>query len=129
RPAAALLTIAALAWVAGTWRDAVAERSAQPLARRACREAGEVEIISGSGELRAIWRTLVATALVMPPAWETNAVLLLLPLAAALADLASPRAAVLFTAGSAALTLALLPPYFVLGWQRGTAVIAAYVGL
>jgi hypothetical protein len=107
-PAAAALTVAVLIWALAAWRPA---------------HAGDQ-----AGEWRAIWRTLVATALVVPPAWETNAIMLLLPLAAELAAL-PPRRAALFVAASAAMTVALLPPYFVLGWQRGTLVIAAYLAL
>jgi hypothetical protein len=109
RLVAAALTVVVVGWVLQSWRIAL---------------GGDV-----ASELNAIWRTLLATALVVPPAWETNGVMLLLPLAAALAGLRSRRAAVVFAALSGAITIVLLPPYFVLGWQRGTLVIAAYLAL
>jgi hypothetical protein len=109
RLVAAALTAAVGGWALQAWRAALGGDTAS--------------------ELNAIWRTLLATALVVPPAWETNGVMLLLPLAATLAGLRSRRAAVVFAALSGAITVALLPPYFVLGWQRGTLVIAAYLSL
>ena len=42
-----------------------------------------------------------------------------------MAELRSTRGAAVFVAASGAITVALLPPYFVLGWQRGTLVITA----
>ena len=107
-PAAAVLGGAALVWALTAWWHAV-------------RDDARV--------MAAVWRTLLVSALVLPPAWETNAVMLLLPLAAAVGEQPARRPALVASGASAALTFLLLPPYFMLGWQRGTLVIASYVVL
>jgi hypothetical protein len=75
-------------------------------------------------------RTLLATALAIPPAWETNAVILLVPLAATLARLsARPRAAAAFVAAAIAISVVDLPLYLTLEWRRGAAIILGYAVL
>jgi hypothetical protein len=79
---------------------------------------------------QALARTLVATALAIPPAWETNAVILLVPLAAALARLgARPRAAAVFVAAAVAVSIVDIPLYLTLEWRRGAAIILGYAAL
>jgi hypothetical protein len=80
-------------------------------------------------ERAAVYRTLVATCLIIPPAWETNAVLLLLPLAALLGRAPSLPSAAGLIAASAALSFAQLPFYLAMRWERGTFVIAGYLAL
>jgi hypothetical protein len=73
-------------------------------------------------------RSLVASALVVPPAWETGAIVLLIPLAVALGGL-SPRARPLLVLASVTLTAALSPLPLILPWRSGAIVIAAYAAL
>ena len=77
---------------------------------------------------RAITRTIVAGALLVPPAWETNALVLLIPLAGVLGKLRG-RAAGWFVAASAALTVVLVPLPLALPWRSGAVTIAAYAAL
>lgn len=77
-------------------------------------------------------RALVTTALLVPPAWETNAIVLLIPLAAMLARLEYARGAaagVAFVAASAALSILDAPLASMLGWQNGALLITLYVAL
>ncbi|MGH2353981.1 MAG: hypothetical protein ACRDI2_07870, partial [Chloroflexota bacterium] len=79
--------------------------------------------------IQGVCRTLTATALLVPPAWETNAVILLLPLAATLARLPSRTAAAWFVAASAAVSALDIPLYLTLGWHNGTVLIFGYAAL
>ena len=76
--------------------------------------------------VRAIARTIVAGALLVPPAWETNALILLIPLA--LVQLPN-RSRGWFVVACAALSVALLPLTLALPWRSGAVAIGAYVGL
>jgi hypothetical protein len=100
---AALLSAALVGWAVAGWRETAPD------------------------PLRGVTRTIVASVLVLPPAWETNAVLLLIPLAVALGRLsARPGAALSVVAGSVALSVADLPVYILWPWLNGPLLIAAY---
>ena len=102
----AALGVALAVWTArGWWQDA---RASLPVPSR------------------GITRTVIFTALLIPPAWETNALMLLLPLAT-LAGSLRGRAAVIFVATSCALSLALAPLPLFFPWRSGALTIAAYV--
>ena len=77
---------------------------------------------------RAIVRTIVAGALLVPPAWETNALVLLIPLAVGLVGLRG-CARIWFVVGSAALSLALAPLPLLFPWRSGAVSVAAYAAL
>jgi hypothetical protein len=98
-----------LAWAARAWLRAA--------------RAGD-----GSGlPAGALGRTLVVTALVVPPAWETNAVVLLLPLAITLSRLGGrPRTLLAFAGVALAVTVADLPLYAIRPWRNGPILALAY---
>jgi hypothetical protein len=102
---AALVTVGASAfltlWVLGGWRQ---------------------------GAARGIDRTIVAGALLVPPAWETNALVLLIPLARVLGELRG-RASVWLVPASVALSVALAPLPLVLPWRSGAIAVMAYAAL
>jgi hypothetical protein len=81
-------------------------------------------------QARGLSRTLIATVLIVPPAWETNAVLLLLPLAILLGRAARARgpAPVLALCALSVLLSALdLPLYATQPWRNAPLMILAYV--
>jgi hypothetical protein len=78
-------------------------------------------------DTRGIARTLVVSALIIPPAWETNAALLLVPLAILLGQLAGRPVLALALAGSSVLLSALdLALYATQPWRNAPLLIAAY---
>ncbi|HXI19412.1 MAG TPA: glycosyltransferase 87 family protein [Chloroflexota bacterium] len=74
------------------------------------------------------WRSLVAGALVVPPAWETSAVMLLLPMAGTIGSLRGAQATCL-AALVAIVSLATAPLAVFWPWRSGAVVIVAYVPL
>ncbi|HEX2516474.1 MAG TPA: glycosyltransferase family 87 protein, partial [Chloroflexota bacterium] len=81
-------------------------------------------------EAQGLSRALIATVLIVPPAWETNAVLLLLPLAMQLGRVArAPRAVVALCAVSVLLSALDLPLYATQPWRNAPLMILAYVAL
>jgi hypothetical protein len=75
-------------------------------------------------------RALLATVLIVPPAWETNAVLLLLPLAILLGRVARKPGPVLALCALSVLLSALdLPLYATQPWRNAPLMILAYVAL
>jgi hypothetical protein len=74
----------------------------------------------------AIERTVVAGALLVPPAWETNALVLLIPLTKVLVRLTG-KARTWYVAGCAALSVALAPLPLFIPWRSGAVTIGAYV--
>jgi hypothetical protein len=106
-PAGAVTAISAVAlaaWVLRAWRGGTA--------------------LPASG----IARTIVAGALLVPPAWETNALVLLLPMAQTLLQLPG-RVRGWSVVACAALSIALLPLTLALPWRSGAVAIGAYVVL
>jgi hypothetical protein len=76
---------------------------------------------------RGVGRALLVSALVIPPAWETNAALLLVPLALQVGHLAGrPRLAVAMTATSIAFSLIDLPLYATQPWRNAPLLILGY---
>jgi hypothetical protein len=81
-------------------------------------------------EARGLSRALIATVLIVPPAWETNAVLLLLPLAMQLGRVAQAPGPVLALCALSVLLSALdLPLYATQPWRNAPLMILAYVAL
>jgi len=72
------------------------------------------------------WRSIIAGALIVPPAWETGAVMLLLPMAGTLGSLHGTHA-ISFAALVATISLAAAPLAALWPWRSGAAVIVAYV--
>ena len=108
RLATAAVSVALAVWAVRGWRA----------------DAGSPEALP----MRGIARTIVAGALLMPPARETNALVLLIPLAGALAGL-SGRARLWLLGGSVSLSVALAPLALLFPWRSGAMTIAAYVAL
>ncbi|MGI8424205.1 MAG: glycosyltransferase 87 family protein [Chloroflexota bacterium] len=81
--------------------------------------------------VEALSRTVVFGALIVPPAWETNAIVLLLPIAGVLAALneRGARTGAVFVVVSAVLSAVLAPLPLVLPWRSGTMVVLVYVAL
>jgi hypothetical protein len=99
-PVAALAAAGIVAWTVRGWRE----------------------------EQQGIWRSTLATALVVPPAWQTSAFLLLLPLASTLGRLrGAPLAGI--AVASVALSALMTPLSIVAPWRSGALLIAAYVAL
>ena len=91
------------------------------------REAAPEAADSGGVVARGVGRALLVTALVVPPAWETNAALLLVPLALQVGRLAGrPRLAVAMAATSIVLSLVDLPLYATQPWRNAPLLILAY---
>ncbi|MDQ3701118.1 MAG: glycosyltransferase 87 family protein [Chloroflexota bacterium] len=140
---AGLLSLALLAWAAAGWQ-------VQPL-RAAAPQGGSGDALAGArrrrpgdadadanrwrsgsaiadAERRGLSRSLIASALVLPPAWEANAVLLLIPLAIRLGDLSNrPALAASFVIASGVLTVLDLPLYMTQPWHNGPLLILCYV--
>jgi hypothetical protein len=79
---------------------------------------------------RGLSRTVIATVLIVPPAWETNAVLLLLPLALLLGRAAragGPGPVLALCALSVLLSALDLPLYATQPWRNAPLMILAYV--
>ncbi len=133
--AAALLGWTAVAWLGGDRsgrRAAEGHLTAVPGNEAVGARARAWADRAADRSVAAAGRALVATALLVPPAWETNAVVLLIPLAAMLARLERARgraAGLAFVAASAALSILDAPLAAVLGWQNGTLLIVLYVAL
>ncbi len=81
-----------------------------------------------TAELRGAARAIVAGALIVPPAWETSAIMLLVPLAMSLARFERHRA-LLFVVTSAALSVFLAPVSTVWPWKTGSLIALAYAAL
>ena len=85
---------------------------------------------SDDPQAQGLSRALIATVLIVPPAWETNAVLLLLPLAMQLGRVARARRPVLaLCAVSVLLSAVDLPLYATQPWRNAPLMILAYVAL
>lgn len=130
-PGAGLLSLALLAWAAAGWQVRP-PRAAVPQGGSGDALAGAAVLTSeyamADAERRGLSRSLVASALVLPPAWEANAVLLLIPLAIRLGDLSHrPAPAAGFVVASAVLTVLDLPLYMTQPWRNGPLLILGYV--
>ena len=118
-------------WLAAV---AVLPRSMAPLAAGAVAVVAVAWALSGwrmrsRAEAEGVCRGLIATALIVPPAWETNAIVLLLPLAAALGRTTGRASATGFALAVSVISLLDVPLFLALGWSNGPILIMAYVAL
>lgn len=119
--AALSLTAGLVIWAARGWRLPSAG-DATP--------GGQGDGTSLHAERRGLSRSLIVSALVLPPAWEANAVVLLIPLAIRLAGLSDrPVLAAGFVVASVSLTALDLPLYATQPWHNGPLLILGYVAL
>jgi hypothetical protein len=117
RAVTAAAAAALLLWAAAGWRSPPAAKG------RIQSDLAEVR----RTELRGTARSIVAGVLVVPPAWETSAIMLLIPLAVVLGA-SRGRAAWIFI-GVVVLSLVLAPASLIWPWKNGALVALAHVGL